>query len=75
MSIDLKIHEMAFTITETSAFRIYTEPHDVDVDVWLYPSYLTSSFQFFPPLLLSSIYFDTAKIQGQPKWSHDYSSL
>jgi hypothetical protein len=36
ISLDTKIHEITFSITEMSVFRIYTEPHAIDVDIWLY---------------------------------------
>jgi len=29
-------HTTTFTITQPSLFRVYTEPHRVDVDLWLY---------------------------------------
>jgi hypothetical protein len=29
-------HPITFTITEPSQFRIYVEPHSVDIDIWLY---------------------------------------
>lgn len=31
-----RLHQITFTITQESLFRIYTEPHDVDIDVRLY---------------------------------------
>jgi hypothetical protein len=29
-------HAITFTLTQPSAFRIYIEPHYVDIDIWLY---------------------------------------
>jgi hypothetical protein len=29
-------HAITFTLTQESAFRIYIEPHTVDIDIWLY---------------------------------------
>lgn len=29
-------HAITFTLTQPSAFRIYIEPHSVDIDIWLY---------------------------------------
>ncbi|KAM9960930.1 hypothetical protein ACTFIW_010090 [Dictyostelium discoideum] len=29
-------HDIFFTITETSVLRVYSEPHQLDVDLWLY---------------------------------------
>ena len=29
-------HSITFSLSETSVLRIYTEPHKVDIDVWLY---------------------------------------
>ena len=36
INLPLKIHDMKLSLNQTSVLRIYTEPHDIDVDIWLY---------------------------------------
>lgn len=36
IDIDHFTHEITFTLTQDSVFRLYAEPHWVDVDAWLY---------------------------------------
>eukprot|EP01125_Pyxidicula_operculata_P010689 TRINITY_DN351_c0_g3_i1.p1 TRINITY_DN351_c0_g3~~TRINITY_DN351_c0_g3_i1.p1 ORF type:complete len:3455 (-),score=945.65 TRINITY_DN351_c0_g3_i1:93-9641(-) len=36
IDLDHSSHDVSFTLKEDSYFRIYTEPHDVDIDIWLW---------------------------------------
>lgn len=36
IDVDHSSHEITFSLTQESVFRLYAEPHWVDVDVWLY---------------------------------------
>jgi hypothetical protein len=36
INLDSRVHETTFNITTPSLFRVYSEPHEIDIDLWLY---------------------------------------
>jgi hypothetical protein len=73
-------HAITFTLTQPSAFRIYIEPHYVDIDIWLYKDstsiavcfiyfFLSSSVHLCPEQQLSSASFFLTLLQHTSDYS------